>query len=222
MKQLHCILPRAISQLICVAALILLALPVRATLIMTLSGSPDSPIVNVSFSGSATVQAAVNVNVVGFGWDFAPTTFDPFPPQITDGNFGSFYFPIQSAQFLNVTRNQPSVIGGVWLQDSSNSAFPGWERFGILDSRSYTYTVGDIYQWSGSGTIDLSSVGLTFGSLNLGDTGPIFPLGPVIAGVLEGELRIVVPEPSSVLLLGVAALGGVLRRVSKRGEKQRC
>src|SRR5882724_6292215 len=81
--------------------------PAYATLTMTLNGIPGSPLITVSFSGSATVGHSSG-SIINFGWDFAPTNFNPFPPQITGANFGQFTFISGSAQFLDLTTQQSS------------------------------------------------------------------------------------------------------------------
>lgn len=197
----------------CLACLILLiasASPVYATLTLTLSGSPGSPVINVTFSGTATVGKNSG-SIINFGWDFVPTNFNSFPPQITGSDFGDFNFTSGSAQLLNMTRNQSSAITGIWLQDSSNSPMPGWERFGILDATSITYAAGDVYQWSGSATINLAGKGLTFDSLQPGTTGPIYGLNPITTGILEGQLTIV-PEPAALSLFLCGAVAFALKR----------
>jgi hypothetical protein len=188
----------------------------HAALTMTLSGTPGSSIINVSFSGTSTVGRSSG-GIVNFGWDFAPTNFNPFPPQITGSDFGRFNFISGSAQFLNLTSHQSSSITGIWLQDSSNSPFPGWERFGMLDSTSISYVAGDVFQWSGSATIDLSAKGLTFDSLHLGSTGPVYPADPVTSGILQGEL-VIVPEPSVTVLLATAGI--VFLMMKRRHQPQ--
>src|SRR5688500_5150801 len=100
----------------------------RAQLNMTLSGTPGSPIATATFSGSATADSSFGGSITGIAWDFAPTTYDPFPPQITGLNFGIFNFDSGSA---TITINGSTQnMTGVFLQDSSNSPDVGRERFG--------------------------------------------------------------------------------------------
>lgn len=197
--------------IICAAVLTPVPLT-HASLTMTLSGTPGSPMIEVLFSGSAIVQSTIGPgSIINYGWSFVPTTFNPFPPQITGNDFGMFSFTSGAAQFINVTRSETSVITGVWLQDSSNSPTPGWERYGMLNPTPIGFTAGELYEWSGSGTIDLSAKGLTFDSLNPGTTGPI----SADLDFLEGQL-VIVPEPSKTLFLSAAALAGAIRRAVKR------
>lgn len=85
----------------------------------------------------------------------------------------------------------------------------------MLDSTTINYAAGDVYQWSGSATIDLSGKGLTFDSLRPGSTGPIYPISAPTSGILEGQL-VIVPEPSSTVLLTSAAFAGILFLMIKR------
>ena len=87
----------------------------------------------------------------------------------------------------------------------------------MLDSTGISYVAGDVYQWSGSATIDLSAKGLTFDSLHLGSTGPVYPLDPVTSGILQGEL-VIVPEPSVTVLLTSA--GAVFLMIKRRHQPQ--
>src|SRR5690349_4681651 len=91
------------------AALILFLPPAHGALIMTLSGTPGSSIIDVSFSGSSTAGRS-SPGIINFGWDFVPATFNPFPPQITDGNFGQFTFTSGTAQITDVTRGVTSIL----------------------------------------------------------------------------------------------------------------
>lgn len=181
----------------------------QAALTMTLSGARGSSSVQVSFSGSAT-STGVGGGIINFGWDFLPATYDPFPPAITGfTTFGAFYFKSGSATYRNVTQGFSTTISGVWLQDSSNSAGAGagiYERFGILAEFNglgqNNYRVGDVYEWAGSGSIDLSGRGLTFDDLRPGTSG-------VVSGnlnILQGQL-VIVPEPSAI---GLVAFGVLL------------
>ena len=184
----------------------------RAALTMTLDGAPGSSIVHVSLSGSS-VAAASSGAIINFGWSFLPTTFNPFPAQITGGDFGMFNFTSGSAVYRNVTRGLTTTVSGIWLQDSSNSPMPGSERFGVIETSlgDNAYHVGDLIEWSGSATIDLSGKGLTFGDLHPGSSGPVS--GDL--NILVGQLTIV-PEPlPGALLLTFGAVAAILRRRAK-------
>jgi hypothetical protein len=216
MKHLSCSMRRQTAQFICAAVLILLLPSAQATLTMTLSGTPGSSIIEVSFSGSATVGSTVPVLVSDFGWSFDPSSFDPFPPIINNNGFN---FTSGTAQFIDISQNEDYQIDGVWLQGSSNPVSPGNDRFGMLDDTAINFTAGDTYDWSGAATIDLSSLGLTFDSLNVGDTGPIVGLDPPTAGVLEGQLIVApAPEPSVHLFLCAVAFSMILWQAVSRRE----
>lgn len=169
---------------------------------MTSSGNPASPLITVSFSGSS-IAGVSGAAIINYGWEFNPTSFNPFPAAITGTDLGMFYFKNGSATYRNATRGQITTINGVWLQDSSNSSGPFsgiYERFGILEEfterNQNSYAIGDLVEWSGSAMIDLSWKGLTFDDLQVGTTGPIVGY----LGILEGQI-IIVPEPSTSLFL---------------------
>lgn len=179
-----------------------------ATLVMTLSGTSGSSIVTATFSGSSIAPPSGGGSIGGIGWGFAPGGFDPFPAQITGGDFGVFGFTGGAATITigGVSHN----MSGVFLQDSSNSPSPGFERFGTIGF-IYQLTPGQLFEWSGSATFDLSGKGLTFDDLNPGSSGPV-----AAGGFPEGQLVVIGSVPdgaATALLLGVALSGfGMIRR----------
>src|SRR5678815_1807419 len=179
---------------------------VNADLSMVLSGTPGSSIITADFSGSSTATSGGG-GVLGIGWNFVPSPFDPFPAQITGGDFGVFNF-ISGAPTMSIN-GVPQSMSGVFLQDSSNSPSPGFERFGTTGF-SYTLSVGQVFEWSGTATFDVAGKGLTFSDFNPGTSGPIVtPVGGMI-----GQLTIVaapVPEPGTALF-GLALASGALAR----------
>ena len=179
----------------------------NAQLQMTLSGTPGSPIITATFSGSSTTTSGSG-SVSGVGWTFLPSLFNPFAPQITGGDFGVFNF-IGGSATISIN-GAPQNIAGVFLQDSSNSPTPGSERFGATGF-SYSLSAGQVFQWTGTATFNVGGKGLTFSDFNPGTTGPI----PMDLGGIMGQLT-VVPEPSSVGLLLAAGLVGVV--LCRRGK----
>jgi len=192
------------------AALLTLLTPIpgQCVLTMTLSGTPGSSIVDISFTGSTT--ANFTGSYINFGWQFIPTTYDPFPAAITGDNYGMFDFinGNPSLTINGVARQFP----GVWLQDSSNSPYPGYERFGGR-TPSFSGFLGDVWEWSGTAQIDLAPKGLTFDDLN---PGSITLWGE--RTVLEGCLTIV-PEPTTCSLLAIP-LGLLLLRSLRSRKRQ--
>jgi hypothetical protein len=180
-----------------------------ANLVMTLSGNSGSSLVEVTFSGSSSAQRGGAI--INYGWEFFPTDFDPFPAGVAGGDFVSFNFTLGSPTYSNLTRGLTAPITGVWLQDSSNSVKPGYERFGIRAQFEpifdNTYIAGDLVAWSGSATMDLSAKGLTFDDFTPGTTGPIAGVN----GIFEGQL-VIVPEPTALTLCVLGMLGLLSRK----------
>jgi hypothetical protein len=191
------------------AALALLTpLAARSTLTMTLSGTPGSSIIDLSFSGSSIGN--FSGSYLNFGWHFVPTTFDPFPAAITGNDYGYCNF-IRGNRSLTINGAAHSFTG-IFLQDSSNSPYVGYERFGGL-TPSFSAYPGDVWEWSGTAQIDLAPKGLTFDDLN---PGSVTVMGDHT--VLEGRLEIV-PEPSTCVLLTIPLGFLLIRRL--RDHKRR-
>jgi len=182
----------------------------EAQLNVTLSGTAGSSIITATFSGSTTATGAYGGLVGGLGWSFIPTTFNPFPPAITGGDFGVFNFTSGSATITINGTNQSMT--GIFLQDSSNSPTPGQERFGTTGFSYGPIFVGEVFQWAGTATFNISGKGLTFGNLNPGTTGAI----PDDLAGISGSLTIV-PEPSSLALILVSGLA-LLPRLRQRAR----
>jgi len=178
----------------------------NAQLQMTLSGTPGSSIITATFSGSSTATGSGSVS--GIGWTFLPSLYNPFPPQVTGGDFGVFNF-VGGAATVSIN-GATQNIAGVFLQDSSNSPSPGSERFGATGF-SYTLSAGQLFQWSGTATFNVAGKGLTFSDFSPGTTGAI----PMDIGGIMGQLTIV-PEPSSLSLwFGAGSVSTLLRRTRR-------
>jgi hypothetical protein len=172
---------------------------------MTMSGVSNSAVVTLFFSGFSTA-GTTSGSVSGIGWGFDPTTFNPFPPQITGGDVGHFNFIAGSA---SITINgSTQSMDGVFLQDSSNSpGGSGLERFGTTGFL-WNVSPGATFSWTGTAVINISGKGLTFSDLNPGSTGTLLSFPGNVGGKL-----VVVPEPSSACLLAAfAAVSWTSRR----------
>jgi hypothetical protein len=191
--------------------------PAFASLTIKLDGDATSSLVAITLSGESTATLNVNGNqyLMSMGWQFDPQSYDPFPAAISISGWGIYPFASGSAIFENLTKGWSMQVSGVWLQDSSNSAIPGLERFGFSMSDNYQFDVGDAFRLTGNGTIDLAPSGLVFRDLAIGSTGEVCAFG------LCGDLQIsAVPEPSVIamwLFGGACLLANRARR--KRHER---
>ena len=96
------------------------------------------------------------------------------------------------------------AIDGLSMQDIS--LFGDAERFGIFGTSGlYSLSAGDGFTCAGSGTIDLSGKGLTFGDLTLGSGVGFFEL-PGLGNVGVDATLNIVPEPSTLVLLVMGSL----------------
>lgn len=164
----------------------------QSQLTVTLSGQS---VAYSSFEGQTFLQNP--------GWSFYPHEFNPFLSEITGLNSGVFSFVSGGGVLANLTSGQSTKVTGIWLQDSSNSPFWGFERFGITTSDAFQFNTGDVFQLSGEGVIDLISRDLVAGDLQIGTTTRLCDSG------LCGRLRVSsVPEASTFLMMfmGMASL----------------
>lgn len=200
---------------IAVFFIIQVSLPISADalMLMELTGSANSSIVEYSLSGTSTATNTFGSPFVGAGFDISSGP-DLFPIEINGTDYGSFFSITGGGIFKNETTDVESPVLGIWLQDED---LFGVERFGVLFDVSQNVSAGDIFSWSGSGSIDLSSKGLLFGDLTLGEA---FGDSSFVGG-LDGAIRLSdaapapVPEPSTFILLG-AGLAGLVAWRKKR------
>ena len=173
----------------------------EATLVMRISPTAIPTTAQVTFSGSAKASSTLRTCCFGIGWDFSPASFDPFPAAITGNNYGLFNFISGSARIS--TSANPGVstnISGAFFQDSSNSPFPGYERFGGGTNTVWTKNgeigSGETISWSGTATINLAEKGITFNDLRVGQTNILSFEG------LNGQLIVGSPiqEPPTIVL----------------------
>ena len=182
----------------------------HATLDMTLQAHPGSTRVTVNFSGSSVVAPSESsVQLLNVGWQFQPQDFDPFPTSFGGPDAGVRLFDDGFGLLRNSATGELIGIYGVWLQDASNSPVAGQERFGVLTTGPLALAPGSAYEWEGSGSFDLASIGLSFDALHTGTTGSVCQAG------LCGQLTIsALPELHSgaLLLAGLAPLLWIGRR----------
>lgn len=176
-----------------------------AQMVLELSGSPDSPIVSFSLSGSAT-NVTYGGTYTGFIFDNTTGPYH-FPPAISSTGFGVFDFT-GTVTLTDETEDRSIGVDALVLQ---SEAFFGAERFGVDTTGIVDMNAGEIFTWSGSGTIDFSSVGLTFGDLTGGSVGGLQNDMP---GILIVDAT-PTPEPSTLALAGLSGLGLLLFRRRK-------
>lgn len=171
-----------------------------AAITLTLSGTTGSSVVNYTWSGTGTVSGSVNGNSTDFRTD------DDFAGSlITSANLGI----TGVANVVNVTDGTTFPISQVLLDHDSSG-----DDFGFNTSATMLFDSGETYRVEGSGTIDLAdeNAALTFDDLTIG-TYTSTSFGGVAAPFGAATIIITnVPEPSSVLLLGLGSLGVLLRR----------
>lgn len=164
-----------------------------AEMIITLSGNNDSSLINFTLSGES--QATMDFDSPFTGMAFDITNENPFPDGITtdDNPFGA-YSLVSGAGYLTDQTKEISVpIIGIFLQDSE---LFGHARFGVITDDVHNAFAGDIFTWSGSGVFDISSSGLNFSDLALGQFRGISD--PV--SYFEGSISITsVPVPAAWL-----------------------
>jgi hypothetical protein len=174
-----------------------------AEMTMTLSGQPSSPLVAFSLAGTSTAISSFGSPFTGQVFDVSDGS-DLFPPEITNASspFGIYALASGGGTVSNLTAGLSSPVTGLALQDAG---LFGVARFGAGFSVSQQLMAGDVYAWSGAGTIDLGMSGLTFNDLIQGAS-----LGVSEVGGLDGRL-VIVPEPSAHLLalLLIALVVGV-------------
>ena len=184
---------------------------------MNLTGTSGSSVVHFTLTGSDTASTDTPSSFKGFFLDI-DDGYNPFPSGIDSGNGGRFGLTNGSGTFSNVTQGTNVDITGLFFRDSSG--FQLNDRFGVDFGTSVGVTDGDVFRWSGAGTVDLSPVGMTFDDLALG-TGVARTRYPT-ALVIDGRLNVAtpaVPEPSSLILLALGGFGfAITQRWTVRSE----
>jgi hypothetical protein len=169
-----------------------------AEMTMTLSSQPGSPLVAFSLAGTSTA-------ISSFGSPFTGQVFDVndgsdlFPPEITNASapFGIYALASGGGTVSNLTAGLSSPVTSIVLQDAG---LFGVARFGAGFSLSQQLMAGDLYAWSGAGTIDLGISGLTFNDLIQGASPGISQVGG-----LTGRL-LIIPEPSAGVLSSIVLI----------------
>ncbi len=182
----------------------------KASVVMNLEGMRGSSILNFSLNGSGIAVESFGSLITGFGFSITDG-FDPFPPAILGTNNGNFALLSGSAMFSNETNGTTLAITGLFLQDPPSLEF---DRFGVITAGTYRVSLGDTISWTGVGTIDLSTKGLTFSDLTQGSGLGLFRPANVpvnIEGLLNVRSIATVPEPSTLTVLGFLAAGNSMR-----------
>jgi len=188
--------------------LLLSSTKVSAELLMTLSGQPGDSIVTFELSGSTTI-AGFSSGILGMGGTL--TNFDAFSPAMGSVNHGHLPLLSGSALIDDLTQGSSVSVTALFLQDRTTLGSIG-DRFGV-QSQIYNIADGDTVAWSGSGTVDLSSQGASFDDLTIG-TGMGYFDAPGAAGELRLTIQLI-PEPTTVTLLGLGSLALVMVRRRK-------
>ena len=164
-------------------------------MIMTLTGTPGSSIIHWSVSGSDTATASFGYGVCAmFGLDVTDG-FDPFPSGMSGGDYGRNPLASGGGTVSNLTDGVTEPITGITLQDSD---LFGVARFGARYEGTFHYGAGDVFSWQGSGTIDLSSRGVTFDDLTQGTGDARTFLDGRDMGIVGRLVVRQVPEPTSI------------------------
>lgn len=167
-----------------------------ADLVVDFSGTPGTGITQVQFSGSSSTNGSGVVRTVGNDTFNNGDTFEPNTPNvgdwINDVTIQNSLFDVTGSATISVGGNTGS-IGEIFLDEDGS-----FDDFGIrLIGSSFSYSLGDDSNWTGSGTIDVdisafnagqySSTG--FGGFSFAQNGEVFL-----------NVSTVVPEPSSAIV----------------------
>lgn len=166
-----------------------------ADLVVDFSGTPGTGITQVQFSGSSSAQGSGVVRTVGNGTFSSGDTFEALTPNdgdwINDVTIQNSLFAVTGSATISVGGNTGS-IGEIFLDEDGN-----FDDFGIrLIGSSFSYSLGDVSNWTGSGTIDVDisafnadSSPTGFGGFSFAQNGEVFL-----------NVSTVVPEPSSAIV----------------------
>ena len=182
----------------------------QADLVIDVTGVAGSGVTTWTFS---TTSAGV-VSTAGSIRDVTNNTFSAFDTgqfpfgqdTILDTSIQNVVFALTGDVFITIGGNTEQLTG-IFLDDDGGSA----DDLGVRALNQLDYLVGDTSSWTGSGTVnvDISAFALGTWSINSTDGQAMFFSDPITVNFSA------IPEPTSLALVGVMAVGCVLRRRRK-------
>lgn len=148
----------------------------HGALIMTLTATPGSNIVQFELSGTESISmfSGIIVGIAASGLQDYDALGGGLGTQ--DMNFSILS---GSATVTNLSNNDVGTVESIFLRDVTSG-----DRFGVLSS-AYRIDAGHSISWAGSGSIDLGEFGGSIDDLTLG----------------EGESLLTFPEPEGTGIL---------------------
>ncbi len=182
----------------------------QADLVIDVTGVAGSGVTTWTFSTAApgVVTTAGSIrDATNNTFNAADTGQFPFGlDTILDTSIQDQVFALTGNVFVTIGANTEQLTG-IFLDDDGGSA----DDLGVRAANELAYLVGDSSSWTGSGTVnvDISAFALGTWSINSTDGQAMFFSNPITVNFSA------IPEPTSFALVGVMAVGCVLRRRRK-------
>jgi hypothetical protein len=174
----------------------------RADLVITIAGASGGTETFWTFSGSSTAALDGSIRATGATGTSNGDTWEMDGNPIVDSSVSDLLFTATGGNATVTVGGTTQNITQIFLDDDASLA----DDFGIRTNNALNYLANDASSWTGTLIVPVSIDDLQLGSYTSVFNAPNFTAG---AGSIDIN---VVPEPSSMAMIGLAGLfGGAVR-----------